>query len=111
VTTQDGYILNLPRIRVGELRGPPVLLQHGLFMVTKSFISNYVSWILLLMLAINVMLWLQDGITWLLLPSKQSLAFLLAENGFDVWVANTRGTKYSRQHTTLPTNSSVSFVY
>ncbi|KAL9298089.1 hypothetical protein ACSQ67_023985 [Phaseolus vulgaris] len=24
VTTQDDYILNLPRIRVGELRGPPV---------------------------------------------------------------------------------------
>ncbi|XP_027940052.1 triacylglycerol lipase 2-like isoform X2 [Vigna unguiculata] len=79
VTTQDGYVLNMPRIRVGELRGPPVLLQHGLFM---------------------------DGITWLLLPSKQSLAFLLADNGFDVWVANTRGTKYSRQHITLPTNSS-----
>jgi len=99
----------MPRIRVGELRGPPVLLQHGLFMVIKSFINNYMSWILLLMLAINVVLWLQDGITWLLLPSKQSLAFLLADNGFDVWVANTRGTKYSRQHITLPTNSSVSF--
>ena len=62
------------------------------------------------MLEINVMLWLQDGITWLLLPPSQSLAFLLADNGFDVWVANTRGTKYSRRHISLPTNSSVSFV-
>ncbi|KAL2583070.1 hypothetical protein GLYMA_14G050400v4 [Glycine max] len=79
VTSQDGYILNLARIRMGESRGPPVLLQHGLFM---------------------------DGITWLLLPSNQSLAFLLADNGFDVWVANTRGTKFSRQHTSLPSNSS-----
>ncbi|XP_028218105.1 triacylglycerol lipase 2-like isoform X2 [Glycine soja] len=79
VTTQDGYILNLARIRIRESRGPPVLLQHGLFM---------------------------DGITWLLLPSNQSLAFLLVDNGFDVWVANTRGTKFSRQHTSLPSNSS-----
>ncbi|RDY10396.1 Protein disulfide isomerase-like 2-3, partial [Mucuna pruriens] len=79
VTTQDGYILNLPRIVVGESRGPPVLLQHGLFM---------------------------DGVTWLLLPPNKSLAFLLADNGFDVWVSNTRGTKYSRQHTFLPINSS-----
>nr|XP_007140618.1 hypothetical protein PHAVU_008G127300g [Phaseolus vulgaris]ESW12612.1 hypothetical protein PHAVU_008G127300g [Phaseolus vulgaris] len=86
VTTQDDYILNLPRIRVGELRGTLALLQYGLYMVTKTFISKYMSSILLLMLAINVMLWLQNSITWLLLPSKNSLAFLLADNGFDVWV-------------------------
>ncbi|XP_020962856.1 triacylglycerol lipase 2 isoform X2 [Arachis duranensis] len=84
VTTVDGYVLSVPRIPVGRSRGPrgnrpPVLLQHGLFM---------------------------DGITWLLLPPSQSLAFLLADNGFDVWIANTRGTKYSRQHISLPTNSS-----
>ncbi|XP_054799171.1 triacylglycerol lipase 2-like isoform X3 [Prosopis cineraria] len=84
VTTRDGYILSMQRIPVGQSGGsqrnrPPVLLQHGLFM---------------------------DGITWLLLPPSRSLAFLLADNGFDVWLSNTRGTKYSRQHSSLATNGS-----
>ncbi|KAI3969693.1 hypothetical protein MKX01_020254 [Papaver californicum] len=74
VTTQDGYILSIQRIPVGksgETSGvrPPVLLQHGVLM---------------------------DGITWLLNTPDQSLAYILADNGFDVWIANTRGTKFSR---------------
>ena len=32
---------------------------------------------------------------------KQSIAFRLVEKGFDVWVNNSRGTKYSREHKTL----------
>ncbi|KAL5581778.1 hypothetical protein UlMin_014220 [Ulmus minor] len=79
VTTGDGYILSIQRIPEGQSgkkagNNPPVLLQHGLLM---------------------------DGITWLLLPPDKSLAFLLADNGFDVWIANTRGTKYSRGHVSL----------
>ena len=57
-----------------------------------------------------MIMWLQDGVTWLLLPPKKSLAFLLADNGFDVWIANSRGTKFSRGHTSLTSNDSVSFV-
>ncbi|PON39299.1 Serine aminopeptidase [Parasponia andersonii] len=79
VTTQDGYILSIQRIPAGRPEEKaesklPVLLQHGLLM---------------------------DGVTWLLLPPHQSLALLLADNGFDVWIANTRGTKYSRGHVSL----------
>nr|XP_043626030.1 triacylglycerol lipase 2-like [Erigeron canadensis] len=79
VTTIDGYILSLQRIPLGRAGGTkgsrvPVLLQHGLLM---------------------------DGITWLLSPPDQSLALVLADNGFDVWIVSSRGTKYSRGHVSL----------
>ncbi|KAK9924456.1 hypothetical protein M0R45_032823 [Rubus argutus] len=75
VTTRDGYILSMQRIPARKSGNKiPVLLQHGLLM---------------------------DGITWLLLPPDQSLAFLLADNGYEVWIANTRGTQYSLGHTSL----------
>ncbi|PWA76641.1 gastric triacylglycerol lipase [Artemisia annua] len=79
VTTKDGYILSLQRIPLGRAGGRkgsrvPVLLQHGLLM---------------------------DGITWLLSPPDQSLALVLADNDFDVWIVSSRGTKYSRGHVSL----------
>ncbi|KAJ9551884.1 hypothetical protein OSB04_015929 [Centaurea solstitialis] len=78
VTTKDGYILSMQRIPMGrggkKADKPPVLLQHGLFM---------------------------DGGTWVLNNPDESLGFILADNGFDVWIANTRGTNFSRGHTSL----------
>lgn len=82
VETEDGYILSVQRIPEGRLGGdgknrPPVLIQHGV---------------------------LVDAATWLLNPAEQNLPFILADSGFDVWLANTRGTRFSLKHTHLTPN-------
>ncbi|KAF7801687.1 triacylglycerol lipase 2-like [Senna tora] len=82
VTTKDGYILSLQRIPQGraEVGGSgankkqPVIIQHGLIV---------------------------DGLTWLINGPEQNLPLILADNGYDVWIANTRGTSYSRRHVSL----------
>ncbi|KAL6135176.1 hypothetical protein ACLB2K_067404 [Fragaria x ananassa] len=80
VTTEDGYILGLQRIPSGKSSNNstaqklPVLLQHGL---------------------------MGDAGSWLLNPPNQALAFILADKGFDVWLANARGTQASRGHKSL----------
>ncbi|XP_020173308.1 triacylglycerol lipase 2 [Aegilops tauschii subsp. strangulata] len=84
VTTVDGYILSLQRIPRGRRAsggggaGQPVLLQHGV---------------------------LTDGMTWLLSSPEESLAYILADSGFDVWVANNRGTRWSSRHVSLDSSS------
>ncbi|KAB8109303.1 hypothetical protein EE612_045524 [Oryza sativa] len=88
VTTQDGYILGLQRIprgRIGGVTGggaaaarQPVLLQHGV---------------------------LVDGMTWLLGSPEESLPYILADQGFDVWIANNRGTRWSSRHVSLDPKS------
>ncbi|RZC70003.1 hypothetical protein C5167_033150 [Papaver somniferum] len=77
VKTKDGYILTLHRVNSanGDVKTKqPAFLQHGLFL---------------------------DAASWFLDLPNQSLGFILADSGYDVWVANTRGTRYSRGHETL----------
>ncbi|CAA3003728.1 triacylglycerol lipase 1 [Olea europaea subsp. europaea] len=77
--TKDGFVLGLQRVSSssGILRrqmGPPVLLIHGLFMA---------------------------GDAWFLDTPNQSLGFILANRGFDVWVGNVRGTRWCHGHISL----------
>ncbi|CAL9774666.1 unnamed protein product [Musa acuminata subsp. burmannicoides] len=89
VKTQDGYILTMHRIPQGRGGGSagkrqPVLLQHGV---------------------------LSDGLTWLLNPPRQSLPFVLADNGFDVWITHGRGTRWSRRHESLKTSDTAYWAW
>lgn len=82
IQTSDGYLLRVHRI-IAKSSGSdkhkvPVLLMHGLSATSGDFIVA---------------------------GSKIALAYLLSSSGYDVWLGNARGNKYSMSHASLSSES------
>ncbi len=76
ITTADGYINTAWRIpgRINEtlsVQKKPVMLQHGI---------------------------LDDSWTFFALNTQDCLPIMLAEEGYDVWITNSRGNIFSNEH-------------
>lgn len=76
MTTTDGYILELHRIPYGNNRTksvekPVAFFMHGIYCTSGVFVIN---------------------------QHNRSLPFNLADEGYDVWLGNQRGTPFSMRH-------------
>jgi pimeloyl-ACP methyl ester carboxylesterase len=82
VKTEDGYLLKvhrvLPKINGISTRKRPVFLMHGILATAADFLVT------------------GPGI---------AMAFLLADNGYDVWLGNARGSQHCPKHQNFSSDS------
>lgn len=82
ITTEDGYVLivhRIPRGKTGIENGRIAFLMHGI---------------------------LDSSDSWVLQGPHRALAYILADEGYDVWLGNARGNKYGLQHVNMSSTES-----
>ncbi|XP_061713891.1 lysosomal acid lipase/cholesteryl ester hydrolase-like [Cydia pomonella] len=81
VMTEDGYILTVHRLqgRNATLNGKVVFLMHGI---------------------------IESSDSWDLQGPGKALGYILADNGYDVWMGNARGNKHAMSHKELDAKNS-----
>nr|XP_054931302.1 lipase 3-like [Dermacentor andersoni] len=113
VVTHDGYVLGLYRIPRGRVdieeatktstgsttpgcdgaSKAPMLLMHGLFGSAITWVANYAD----------------QSLDSEYLDGHVTAGYILADAGYDVWLANLRGSTLSRKHINIDPDRDASF--